>query len=292
MFQVVFIGTGGGAPSKRGLPAYLIRRGNFTALLDCGEGTQITMIRNSLNVMSIDLVAITHLHADHVLGLPSMIQTMSMYGRKERLYLMGPPGIRELLEATFEATYFRPDFPLEFVDSLALGDLQVTPFRTCHVVPSQGYLIQEKDSFNLEAERLRREGVDDWRVMRALKEGREVEWRGRKLLPQDYLTRRRGLRVAYTGDTRPCDDVIRAVRGVDLLLHDSTFEAGVDAGEYGHSTSVEAAQVALEAEVKRLALIHISSRYQDATELVKQARRVFPMSFAPSDLSFLNLRRE
>ncbi|EHP68510.1 MAG: ribonuclease Z [Metallosphaera yellowstonensis] len=291
MFQVIFIGTGGGAPSKRGLPAYLMKKDNFTALLDCGEGTQLAMIRNSLNVMSIKLVAITHLHADHVLGLPPLIQTMSMYGRKEKLYVMGPPGIKELLEESFELTFFKPDFPLEFVDELTLGEIHVTPFRTCHVVPSQGYLIQERDSSNLDVEKLRREGINDWRIMRTLKEGKEVHWEGRTLRPEDYLIKRRGLRIAYTGDTRPCNEVIRAVRGVDLLLHDSTFEAGVNAGEYGHSTSVEAAEVAKEAEVRRLALIHISSRYRDATELVKQAKRVFPMSFAPSDLSFLNLRQ-
>ncbi len=124
----------------------------------------------------------------------------------------------------------------------------------------------------------------------SLKEGKQVSWEGRTLKPEDYLFRRPGLRVAYTGDTRPCDKVVKAVREVDLLLHDSTFEHGVDASEYGHSTSTEAATVAREAQVKRLALIHISSRYRDTSEMLKQARRVFPMSFIPEDLSFLNLR--
>ncbi|MCH1771404.1 MULTISPECIES: ribonuclease Z [Metallosphaera] len=290
MMKVYFIGTGGGAPSRRGLPAYLVRREGLSILMDCGEGTQITMIRNSLNIMNVNVIAITHLHADHVLGLPSLIQTMGMYDRKERLYILGPEGLKDLLAETFERTYFSPNFPIEFVSSYENQGIRVRPFRTCHVVPSQGYLVEEKDSANLDAERLRREGITDWRVMRALKEGKEVPWGDRVLKPEDYLIVKRGIRIAYTGDTRPCESVINSVKGVDLLLHDSTFEQGVDASEYGHSTSTEAATVAREAEVKRLALIHISARYRDTSEMLKQARRIFPMSFVPEDLSFLNLR--
>lgn len=288
--KVYFIGTGGGAPSRRGLPAYLVRREGLSILMDCGEGTQITMIRNSLNIMNVNVIAITHLHADHVLGLPSLIQTMGMYDRKERLYILGPEGLKDLLTETFERTYFSPNFPIEFVSSYESQGIRVRPFRTCHVVPSQGYLVEEKDTANLDAERLRREGVTDWRVMRMLKEGKEVPWGDRVLKPEDYLIVKRGIRIAYTGDTRPCETVINSVKGVDLLLHDSTFEQGIDASEYGHSTSTEAATVAREAEVKRLALIHISARYRDTSEMLKQARRIFPMSFVPEDLSFLNLR--
>lgn len=290
MMKVYFIGTGGGAPSRRGLPAYLVRREGLSILMDCGEGTQITMIRNSLNIMNVNVIAITHLHADHVLGLPSLIQTMGMYDRKERLYILGPEGLKDLLAETFERTYFSPNFPIEFVSSYENQGIRVRPFRTCHVVPSQGYLVEEKDTANLDAERLRREGITDWRVMRMLKEGKEVPWGDRVLKPEDYLIVKRGIRIAYTGDTRPCESVINSVKGVDLLLHDSTFEQGVDASEYGHSTSTEAATVAREAEVKRLALIHISARYRDTSEMLKQARRIFPMSFVPEDLSFLNLR--
>ncbi|BCS94332.1 MAG: ribonuclease Z [Metallosphaera javensis (ex Sakai et al. 2022)] len=290
MMRVYFIGTGGGAPSKRGLPAYLVRRDGFSVLMDCGEGTQITMIRNSLNIMNVNVIAITHLHADHVLGLPSLIQTMGMYDRREKLYILGPEGLRDLLNETFERTYFAPSFPIEFVSSYESPSITVRPFKTCHVVPSQGYLVEEKDTANLDAERLRREGVNDWRVMRALKEGKEVAWEGRVLKPEDYLVVKRGIRIGYTGDTRPCESVINSVKGVDLLLHDSTFEHGVDASEYGHSTSTQAATVAREAGVKRLGLIHISSRYRDTSEMLKQARRIFPMSFIPDDLSFLSLR--
>ncbi|MEM0064796.1 ribonuclease Z [Metallosphaera sp.] len=290
MIKVYFIGTGGGAPSRRGLPAYLVKKDGFSMLMDCGEGTQITMIKNSINIMRVNLIAITHLHADHVLGLPSLIQTMGMYDRKEKLYLMGPESLKEFLKVSFEHTYFRPGFPIEFVSTYEDKKIRVRPFKTCHVVPSQGFLVEEIDSINLDVERLKREGITDWRVMRELKGGREVKVGERTLKSEDYLVVKRGVRLAYTGDTRPCDSVINSAKGVDLLLHDSTFEDGIDASEYGHSTSSEAALVAREAEARRLALIHISSRYKKTDEMLKQARKIFPMSFVPEDLSFLNLR--
>ncbi|MUM64040.1 ribonuclease Z [Acidianus infernus] len=288
MMEVYFIGTGGGAPSKRGLPAFLVRRQGFNLLLDCGEGTQITMINHGLNIMAINLIAITHLHADHVLGLPSLIQTMGMYSRKEKLYIIGD--VKDLLNKVFEETYFEPPFKIEYVDSYEDNELKITPFKTCHTVKSQGYLIEEKDRKNIDIERLTREGIKDWRIIRQLKAGKEVIFNGKKLNPEDYLITKKGIRIAYTGDTAICDSVINSVKGVDLLIHDSTFLDDINAKEYGHSTVTDAATVAKEAGVKRLALVHISGRYKDAKIMEEIARRTFWKSFLPDDLSYYILK--
>ncbi len=286
--EVYFIGTGGGAPSKRGLPAFLVRRQGFNLLLDCGEGTQITMINHGLNIMAINLIAITHLHADHVLGLPSLIQTMGMYSRKEKLYIIGD--VKDLLNKVFEETYFEPPFKIEYVDIYEDNELKITPFKTCHTVKSQGYLIEEKDRKNIDIERLTREGIKDWRIIRQLKAGKEVIFNGKKLNPEDYLITKKGIRIAYTGDTAICDSVINSVKGVDLLIHDSTFLDDINAKEYGHSTVTDAATVAKEAGVKRLALVHISGRYKDAKIMEEIARRTFWKSFLPDDLSYYILK--
>ncbi|MCY0874122.1 MAG: ribonuclease Z [Acidianus infernus] len=288
MMEVYFIGTGGGAPSKRGLPAFLVRRQGFNLLLDCGEGTQITMINHGLNIMAINLIAITHLHADHVLGLPSLIQTMGMYSRKEKLYIIGD--VKDLLNKVFEETYFEPPFKIEYVDIYEDNELKITPFKTCHTVKSQGYLIEEKDRKNIDIERLTREGIKDWRIIRQLKAGKEVIFNGKKLNPEDYLITKKGIRIAYTGDTAICDSVINSVKGVDLLIHDSTFLDDINAKEYGHSTVTDAATVAKEAGVKRLALVHISGRYKDAKIMEEIARRTFWKSFLPDDLSYYILK--
>lgn len=291
MIKIFFIGTGGGAPSKRGLPAFLVRREGFNALLDCGEGTQITMIRHGLNIMSLRVIAITHLHADHVSGLPPLIQTMGMYGRKEKLYIIGPE-VDKFLKSSFEHTYFEPPFEIEYVNEYRDNDISIKPFYTCHTVPSQGYLIEERDRVNIDAERLRKEGINDWRVIRQLKEGKTVRYNAKILNPEDFLIKRKGIRIAYTGDTAICDKVISAVKDVDLLIHDSTFLDEIDAKEYGHSTALDAATVAKEANAKRLALVHISGRYDDSTEIENLARRIFNKSFAPQDLSMYVLKND
>jgi ribonuclease Z len=291
LIETFFLGTGGGAPSKRRLPAYLFRRGAFNVLMDCGEGTQITMINHSLSIMAIKVVAITHMHADHVMGLPAMVQTMSMYNRSEKLYIIGPSKVQELLKATFELTHFYPTFRIEYVSEYEDKEVRLTPFPTKHVIPSQGYILEEKERINVDKERLEREGIRDWRVIRQLKEGKEVKLGDKVLKPEDYLIKKRGLKVAYTGDTSYSDRVVEAVKGADLLLHDSTFLDDVNAEEYGHSTVSVAAEVAKRAEVKRLALVHISGRYEDNEELERVARKTFKWSFAPKDLSYYVLRQ-
>jgi len=168
--RIYFIGTGGGAPSFRGLPSILVKREGISILLDCGEGTQWRLMQHSLGFSSIDAVFITHMHGDHVLGLPGLIETMGLLGRKKKLYLGGPRGMKEFLEYSFSLTHFSPQFDLEFVSSLELGGLLVTAFPTCHVIESYGYILTERDRVNLDAERLRAEGISDWRILKSLKE--------------------------------------------------------------------------------------------------------------------------
>jgi len=286
MILTYFIGSGGGAPNKRGLPAILVRREGFDALFDCGEGTQWRMMEHKLNFMRLKLIAITHMHADHVLGLPGMIASMSMYSRKDPLLIMGPNEIKDFLEDTIKRTHFRTSFEISFLEKYEDENIRITPFPTCHTIESQGYIFEEKDKINIDAEKLKKEGVTDWRLIRKLKMGDRVEINGKVLLPEDYLTVKQGSRIAYTGDTGPCEKVINAVRNVDLLIHDSTFLNEEEAHVYGHSNSNDAATVALKANVKRLALFHISSRYEDASELLANAKKIFKKTFVAEPLSY------
>lgn len=291
MFDIYFIGTGGGVPSKhRGLPGYLFKYMNLSILLDCGEGVQERLIKYGLGVSSIDVIGISHLHADHVLGLPGLLQTMSMLGRTKPLYIMGPKKLEDFISLVNESTNFTPNFRIIFTEEFHNENIEIRKFETCHTIESYGFLIIEKDRFKVDADRLRAEGVKDWRIIRAIKEGKEVNFEGRVLKPEDYLIKVNGIKIAYTGDTKYCEKVVREVRGVDLLLHDSTFSSEIkDAEEYGHSTSAQAAEAALNAEAKRLGLIHISSRYVSTNELLLEARRIFSKVFVAEDLSRYSL---
>lgn len=292
MILTYFIGSGGGAPNKRGLPAILIRREGFEALFDCGEGTQLRMMEHKLSFMRIKLIGITHMHADHVLGLPGMIASMTMYSRKDDLLIMGPTELKDFLEESFRRMHFYPSFRITFIEKYEDNDIKIEPFPTCHTIESQGYIFEEKSRINIDAEKLKSDGVTDWRIIRRLKMGERVEINGKVLLPEDYLIHTQGIRVAYTGDTSPCDKVVNAVKGVDLLIHDSTFLDEKEAYKYGHSNSSDAAKVALKAKVKRLALFHISSRYEDTEELLARARRFFEHTFVAEPLSYYILSHQ
>ncbi|BAK54420.1 ribonuclease Z [Sulfurisphaera tokodaii] len=292
MITVYFIGTGGGAPNKRGLPAIMVRREGFDALFDCGEGTQWRMMEHNLSFMKIKLIGITHMHGDHVLGLPGMIETMGMYSRKESLLLMGPKELKEFLEDIFKKTYFYPNFEIQIIDKYEDENIKISTFETCHTIESQGYLFEEKDRLKIDIDKLRKEGIKDWRIIRMLKEGKRVEINGKVLLPEDYLIVKKGIRIAYTGDTGPCEKVINAVKDVDLLIHDSTFIDEKEAYKYGHSNSYDAAYVALKANVKRLALFHISPRYDDTYEMLIKAKRIFEKTFVAEPLSYYIIRQK
>ncbi len=290
MIQVYFLGTGGGAPSKkRRLPAFLIKREGFSALLDCGEGTQYTFMEYGLSSVSLDLVGITHMHGDHVLGLVGLIESMGMLDRRKPLYVMGPPSLREFLLSSFEYTHFRPRFEIKFVEEYENRDLSVMKFNTCHTVPSQGYIVQEKDRINLDVDRLKEIGVNEWSLMKKIKEGEDLVIDGKVIHHEDFLIRRKGKRVIYTGDTRPCQSTVQASRDADLLIHESTFLDEPSALTYGHSNVGEACSIALESNVKLLALTHISARYPESGKLLDAAKRLFPRVVIPEDLSSLTV---
>ena len=290
MIKVYFIGTGGGAPNKRGLPALLLQREGLYTLFDAGEGTQQRLIDSGLGFMRIRVIGISHLHGDHVLGLPGLLETMGMYSRKDKITLLGPSGLKDFLLEVFSRTHFQPNFSIEFRDSYEDADVRITKFKTCHVIESYGFLFEEKDRVKIDAEKLRSEGVNDWKIIRLLKEGKRVEIGTKVLIPEDYLVKKKGVRIAYTGDTAPCTSVINSVKDVDLLIHDSTFLDEKEAHDYGHSNSKDAAEVALRSNAKRLALIHISPRYDDAKPLLKEALKVFEKTFLPEPLSYYVIR--
>ncbi|MUN29966.1 ribonuclease Z [Sulfuracidifex metallicus] len=290
MIKVYFLGTGGGMPSKnRRLPAFLMKREGFSALFDCGEGTQYTFTEYGLSSVSLDLIGITHMHGDHVLGLIGLIESMGMLDRKKPLNIMGPKRLKEFLYASFEMSHFRPKFELRFIDEYKGNGIRVKKFETCHTVTSQGYILEEEEKVNLDIDRLKAIGVNDWNVLRKIKGGEDVTYEGRILHHEDYIIKRSGSKVVYTGDTRPCENTVNASKDAALLIHDSTFLDEPSALTYGHSNVSEAATIAQQSNVNLLALTHISARYPEPEPLIQAAKKIFPRVTLPNDLSFINV---
>jgi ribonuclease Z len=272
--------------------AVAVKRGREIILFDCGEGTQRQFMKSSLSFMQVQKIFITHFHGDHFLGLPGLIQSMTLNDRSEPLRIWGPRGIRGLMEVLLRIGYFSPGFDV-FVEEMENGseisfpEYTVTSVKMTHNVPSIGFVLEEKDRpgrFN--RERAIELGLPEGPLFGRLQKGEAVEHDGRTVTPDMVMGERRaGRKVAYSGDTVPSQSFAEAAMDADVLIHDATTDASLEekANEFGHSSSRQAAQIAKDCGARMLFLTHISPRYEDASSLENDARDVFENVQVPDD---------
>ncbi|MFN8109486.1 MAG: ribonuclease Z [Thermoleophilia bacterium] len=289
---ITLLGTAASAPTAaRGTAATLLTRGGLRVLVDCGEGTQRQLLRSGIGLVDLDAILITHMHADHVLGLPGLLKTYALRARSQPLRLVGPRGLAAFMQQ-MAPLIGRLPFPLEQTEVGGGGaawreaGLRIEAFDTSHRVPSVGYALVEDDrpgAFDVDAAVAL--GVPPGPMFGVLQRGGAVEVAGATVTPEQVLGEARsGRRVVITGDTEPCAGTVQAAAGADVLVHEATFlEAERDrARETGHSTAREAAEVAGRAGVTLLALTHISSRFMPR-DVRAEAREVFPNTVTPRD---------
>jgi ribonuclease Z len=291
-FSVMFAGTAGSVPSaRRGMPALLVRRGAQRILIDCGEGTQRQLLR-SVGLADLTDVFITHLHVDHWLGLPGLLQTFNLRDRDRRLAIHGPPGLAEVMQS-MRRVYGKLGFELEVVEleageSVRRDTLEVHAVNVRHRVLAYGYvLVEDPRPGRFDAELAAELGVTPGPDFGRLQRGEMVAG----VRPEQVIGEaREGRKVVVSGDTAPCETLAIAAHSADLLIHEATFgeEERERAQLTGHSTAAQAAQIAADAEVKLLALTHISSRYS-GHELRDEARAVFPACELPRDFDTIEI---
>jgi ribonuclease Z len=294
--STIFLGTGGSVPtSRRATACLLVRHGGDRLLFDAGEGAQRQMVR-SIGLIQIDEVYLTHFHADHYLGLPGLLRTYSLTGREKPLRVLGPPGLGDLVRA-MRPIVGRTPFELELIE-LGAGEpvphdgYEVRPFAVEHRMEAYGYaLVEQERPGRFDEEAARGLGVADVRDFGRLQRGETVEGTNGPVRPDQVLGEpRRGRKIVITGDTQPSAMTRIAAHEAELLVHDGTFSSDEAdrAAETGHSTAAEAAELAHEAEVRLLALVHVSSRYNVAAVL-EEARAIFPATEAPRDFDLVEI---
>jgi ribonuclease Z len=286
--RITFLGTSAAAPTaSRNLSATAVKRDSELFLVDCGEGTQRQMIRFGTG-FGLDAVFFTHFHADHYLGIIGFLRTLGMQGREKPLRLFGPRPASTLLNKAVKLGIEEFPFPVE-IEEVRAGqivwkgeDYRVETFETQHRIHSVGYaLIEELRPGRFDPDKAREMGVPEGPLFGRLQRGEAVKLPdGREIKPEAIVgPARPGRRIVFSGDTRPCESTIKISQGADLLVHESTFgdDEKERAVETAHSTAREAARVAKDAQVKRLVLTHLSSRYDtDAATLLRQAKEELP----------------
>jgi len=308
MTDVLFLGTGAGIPSRtRSLPCVAVRHGHDIILFDCGEGVQRQMIISPFSFMKVSAIFITHLHGDHILGLPGLLQTMGMSGRRDILTIGGPKGIKRSMKAMLsscERTYAEKvpsdplkelEFPLKVIEmtvsEIKFQGYSVSSFPTDHSVGSVGFVFREDDlPGKFDAVKAKELGIRQ-REFSLLRKGVPV----RDIVPDSVIgPPRPGCRIVYTGDTAPSPAVTEASEGADLLIHESTYSESESelARNYKHSTATDAARCAMDAGAGMLALVHISNRYDDPEILRSEASAIFADTIVPSDMTLISLSRK
>ncbi|MDP9399706.1 MAG: ribonuclease Z [Actinomycetota bacterium] len=290
--SVFFAGTAGSVPSaRRGLPALLVRRGGDRILFDCGEGTQRQLVR-TVGLADITDVFLTHLHADHWLGLPGMLKSFELRDRERPLTVHGPAPVLAVLDR-LRIVFGRPAYGLDVVE-LEAGQrvrregYEIVAFAVRHRGPAVGYaLVEDERPGRFDPEHATRLGVRPGPDFGRLQRGEPV---GGVHPEQVVGPARPGRKLVISGDTRPTDATVVAAHGADVLVHEATFgdDDAERAAATGHSTARQAAQVAVDAEVRLLALTHLSTRYRSG-QLRDEARDVFERTEVPRDFDTIEV---
>ena len=283
LMELIFLGTSAGVPTRtRNVTAILLNLQHPTQsglwLFDCGEGTQHQLLHTAFNPGKLDKIFISHLHGDHLFGLPGLLCSRSMSGIIQPLTIYGPQGIREFVETALRISGKVTAYPME------------------HPLECYGYRIEEHDKPGaLNAQALKAAGVPPGPLFQELKAGKTITLEdGRQINGADYLAAPvPGKALAIFGDTGPCDAALDLAKGVDVMVHEATLDITMEAkaNSRGHSSTRQAATLAREAGVGMLIITHVSSRYDDkgCQHLLRECRSIFPATELANDFTVFNV---
>ncbi|MBU0898479.1 MAG: ribonuclease Z [Nanoarchaeota archaeon] len=299
MIEIVFLGTGSAVPSKkRNASAIWLHYDTDFLLWDCGEGTQKQMMTARVSFMKIKRIFITHWHADHWAGLIGLTQTMSLEGRKKPLYIYGPDAerfVNNIKDLDYRGQRFQiipKNVPYEGNEITKIVeedkyDILSAPMN--HTVPSVAYCFKEHDAWNVDLKKCEKYGLKQSPLVGKLKKEGKVEIGKKTIMLEDVSNLKKGLKIVYTGDTKPCKNLDEIVKDADLLIHDSTFLD--EKHNRMHSGAKGAGLLAKKSGVKKLILTHFSRRYVDVKPLIEEAKKNFKNTIAAEDFMRVKLKR-
>ncbi len=305
LMEVTFLGTSSAVPSKyRNHPSIALKAFGEIMLFDCGEGTQRQLAHVKISPMKIDKIFISHLHGDHILGLPGLIQSMGFRGRdyQNPLHIYGPIGLEKVKESIFNLGYFTIDFPViiheiendgnEITTIFENDEYVVECIKTQHNVTNISYSIYEKKKPRFLREKAIELGVLPGPNFGKLHNGQSIEINGKIIKPEEVTgPPREGSKIVYSGDTIPCEAMMKLAKNAKVLIHEATYKS-VDfdkASNNFHSTASQSAEIAKESNVSILILTHISTRYTKTDDLKEEALKIFKNTKIAYDFMVLEI---
>lgn len=301
ILELIFLGTGAGVPSKErnvsALALSLLQEQNSIWLFDCGEGTQHQILHSSIKPRKVNKIFITHMHGDHIYGLPGFLSSRSFQGGTTPLTIYGPKELKQFVETSLQLSETHLAYPISIVEVADKMELELDRFTVYvelldHGIPSFGYRIIEKDKpGELLVDKLKSLGIEPGPIYQQMKENETVTIPNKGIIYRKDVVGppKQGKIITIIGDTRYSPRFVSLARNADVLVHEATFRHDKEmlAHQYFHSTTSQAARLALESNCKQLILTHISSRYQqeENDQLLQEATAIFPNTKLAYDFS-------
>lgn len=297
MIKITFLGTSDAVPTAtRNHTAILLTYEGENILIDCGEGTQRQFKKAKINPCKLTRLLISHWHGDHVLGIPGLLQTLALNKYNKSLKVYGPKNTKSFMKKILDTFVFRGKQALEieeingkFVNE---KDFYLEAEKMSHGIPCNAYVFVKKGQVRIDKKKLEKTNLPQIPLLQKLKQGKNISYKGKMYLAKNLTFKEEDKKIAFVFDTSMNKNITPFVKDSDILICESTFASEMQekANEYKHLTSLQAAEIAKKAKVKKLILTHISQRYErDKKKILDEARKIFKNSFLAEDLETLEV---
>lgn len=300
MVKITFLGTSYTLPtSKRNHTSILLTYKGENILVDCGEGTQRQLRKAKINPCKLTRILITHLHGDHVLGIPGLLQTLSLSEYKKTLFIYGPRGIKRFMNEIGKIFLRDLNYKIKVEEIEKEGkffeteDFFLESKKMNHGVPCNAYAFNEKGKIRIDRKKLKRSKLPSSQILKKLKEGKNISYEGKKYLAKNLTFVEKGKKISFVLDTLYEKKISKFVNESDLLVCESSFHSEIEsnAREKKHLTSKQAGLIAKESKSKKLVLTHISQRYEkNLKKLLDDSKKKFKNSFLANDLDVVEVK--
>ncbi len=288
--KVIALGTSGSTPTKeRQMPSFAFIYDGDVLLFDCGEGTQMQMLKYGINLSKVKAIFVSHAHGDHTIGIAGLVRSLAMTSRKEPLQIFVPKGYERVIKSLLVFDRAILNYPI-IVTGVSTGTIYKTKsytvraFRLNHTIPDYGYVFQENPKRRFIEKKAKKSGIRNEMFSLLQKKGK-IKVNGKTITLNSVTLLQNGKKIVYATDTRPAKITEIESKGADLLIHESAYTENEKklAIERKHSTAKEAALVARHAKVKMLLLTHISARHRTDENILKEARSIFKGTVVAKD---------